>query len=162
MIAKVYKIQGKKGLFDEQFNVDRLTELGNPLAKVSNIINFESFRNELESTQKKSNNIHHVGAKPFDVVMMFKIVLLQYYFGLSYKQIEYHIIDRLSFRKFLKIETGDSVPKSKTIWLFAKNIQKNGVFKSILNQISQSLNVNGIKLRKGNCSDLILYKINKT
>ena len=44
-----YKNQGKKGLFDEQFTIERLSEIGNPLEKISNVIDFESFRSTIEA-----------------------------------------------------------------------------------------------------------------
>ena len=54
-----YKATGKKGLFDEQFNIERLSAIGNPLEKIDNIIDFEAFRATLESkllnTEKKNN-----------------------------------------------------------------------------------------------------------
>ncbi|HRP89917.1 MAG TPA: transposase [Edaphocola sp.] len=31
------------------------------------------------------------------------------------KQIEYQILDRLSFKKFLDLESGDKVPDEKTV-----------------------------------------------
>ena len=53
-----YKNQGKKGLFDEQFTIERLSEIGNPLEKISNVIDFESFRSTIEAkllnTEKKT------------------------------------------------------------------------------------------------------------
>jgi len=110
MLTQEYKMTGKKGLFDDQFTIERLSAIGNPLEKIGNVIDFESFRKTLESkllnTEKKNNS----GAKPFDVVMMFKIMILQRYYGLKDKQVEYQIIDRLSFKKFLGLESGDKVP----------------------------------------------------
>jgi len=89
MTSQEYKTNGKKGLFDKQFTIERLTAIGNPLEKISNVIDFEVFRNTLESkllnTEKKSN----AGAKPYDVVLMFKILILQRYYGLGDTQIEY-------------------------------------------------------------------------
>ena len=41
---------------------------------------------------------------------MFKVLFLQRYYGLSDHQIEYQIVDRTSFRKFLGIECVDDVP----------------------------------------------------
>jgi hypothetical protein len=70
MSLQCYKAQGKKGLFDEQFTIERLSEIGNPLEKISNVIDFEFFRDTLEAkllnTAKKSN----AGAKPYDLVMI--------------------------------------------------------------------------------------------
>jgi len=53
----------------------------------------------LLNTTKKNN----AGAKSFDVVMMFKIMILQRYYNLGDKQVEYQIVDR----KFLGLETGE-------------------------------------------------------
>jgi len=121
-----YKNQGKKGLFDDQFTIERLSEIGNPLEKISNVIDFESFRSTIEvkllNTEKKNN----AGAKPFDVILMFKIMILQRYYGLGDSQVEYQIIDRLSFKKFLGLESGDKVPDEKTVWLFRERLTKSG------------------------------------
>ena len=46
------------------------------------------------------------GCKPFDVVMMFKILLLKRFYNLSDEQAEYQITDRLSFREFLAYQVG--------------------------------------------------------
>jgi transposase, IS5 family len=44
-----YKSTGNKSLFDEQFSPQKLEEIGNPLAMVSKVIDFEIFRDLLES-----------------------------------------------------------------------------------------------------------------
>jgi len=84
--------------------------MGNPLDKISSVIDFEFFRKLLESKLLNSDKKNNAGAKPFDLVMMFKIIILQRYFGLGDRQIEYQIIDRISFKQFLGLETGDKVP----------------------------------------------------
>lgn len=116
MNKQIYKSTGKKSLFDEHFSIEKLSEIGNPLDKISNVIDFEIFRDLLESkllnTDKKSN----AGAKPFDVVLMFKILILQRYYGLGDKQVEYQILDRTSFKNFLGLDTGDKIPDEKTVY----------------------------------------------
>ena len=98
MSLQKYKRKGKKGLFDEQFTIESLSAIGNPFEKISNVIGFKIFRATLElkllNTEKKNNT----GAKPFDVIMMFKIIILQHYYGLGETKVEYQIIDRLSFK----------------------------------------------------------------
>jgi hypothetical protein len=68
------------------------------------------FRNTLEDGILNKDKKSNAGAKPYDVVMMFKIMILQRYYGLGDTQIEYQIHDRLSFKKFLCLESGDKVP----------------------------------------------------
>ncbi len=105
-----YKSQGNFGLFDEQETYQKLSEIGNPLEKISSVIDFEMFRNTLEDGILNKDKKSNAGAKPYDVVMMFKIMILQRYYGLGDTQIEYQIHDRLSFKKFLCLESGDKVP----------------------------------------------------
>jgi len=87
-----------------------MNEMGNPLKKISSVIDFEFFRELLESKLLNTDKKNNAGAKPYDYVMMFKIMILQRYFGLGDKQIEFQIVDRMSFKQFLGLETGDKVP----------------------------------------------------
>ncbi len=124
---QIYRSTGKKSLFDDQFSIEQLSEIGNPLEKISNVIDFEMFRLLLESkllnTTKKSN----AGAKPFDVVLMFKILILQRYYGLGDRQVEYQILERTSFKNFLRLDTGDKIPDGKTVRAFRESPTKSGL-----------------------------------
>lgn len=64
MKEQKYKTQGKKGLFDEQFTVDRMKEIGNPLEAISKVIDFEMFRPSLEDKLLNKNKKNNAGAKP--------------------------------------------------------------------------------------------------
>lgn len=48
MNKQTYKTTGNKSLFDQQFTVEKLEEIGNPLAMISKVIDFEMFRGLLE------------------------------------------------------------------------------------------------------------------
>ncbi len=77
MALQKYKTTGSISLFVEQETYQKLSTIGNPLEKICNIANFKMFREILEaglSNKKKKNNAR---AKPYDVVMMFKIIILQ-------------------------------------------------------------------------------------
>lgn len=95
-----YKVSGKRGLFDEQETHEKLVAIGNPLEMIDQVVDFEMFREILESKLLNLNKKNNAGAKPYDVVLMFKILILQRYYGLGDKQIEHQILDRLSFKKF--------------------------------------------------------------
>ncbi|MCF6307028.1 MAG: IS5/IS1182 family transposase, partial [Flavobacteriaceae bacterium] len=73
----MYKTQGKKGLFDEEFTRERLSAMGNPLEAIIKVIDFELFREPLERKLLNTNKKNNAGAKPYDVVMLFKILILQ-------------------------------------------------------------------------------------
>ena len=44
-----YKSTGNRGFFDEQENMSKLSAKGNPLERISKVIDFEFFRESLES-----------------------------------------------------------------------------------------------------------------
>jgi len=72
------------------------------------VIDFEMFRPELEENMLNQEKKSSVGCKPYDVVMMFKIILLKRFYNLSDEQAEYQINDRLSFREFFRFDNGRS------------------------------------------------------
>ena len=93
MLLQNYKKSGNKGLFDEQETEQKLTSIGNPLEMINKVIDFEMFRESLESKLLNTDKKNNAGAKPYDVVMMFKIMVLQRYYGLGGTQIEYQNCD---------------------------------------------------------------------
>lgn len=153
MISQDYKATGKKGLFDEQFTIERLSAIGNPLENISNVVDFEEFRNTLESKLLNTEKKNNAGAKPYDVVMMFKIMILQRYYGLGDKQVEFQIIDRLSFKKFLGLESGDKVPDEKTVWAFRENLTKSGAVELLFSQFIDFLESKNLIFNEGKLID---------
>ena len=149
----MYKPQGNKGFFDEEFTKERLSDMGNPLESVSKVIDFESFRELLESKLLNTNKKNNAGAKPYDVVMLFKILILQRYYGLGDRQVEYQILDRMSFKTFLGLETGDRVPDQKTVWSFRERITKTGLVEDLFEQFTSFLEEKELILNEGQLVD---------
>lgn len=148
-----YKTASNKSLFDQQFTVEKLEEIGNPLAMISKVIDFEMFREVLESKILNCNKKNNAGAKPFDVVLMFKILILQRYYGLGDKQVEYQILDRTSFKTFLGLETGDKVPDEKTVWAFRENLTKTGLTEDLFSEFKSFLESKALIFNEGQMID---------
>ena len=153
MKVQTYKSQGKKTLFDEQFNSEKLAKIGNPLDMISKVIDFDMFRVLLENKLLNSNKKNNAGAKPYDVVMMFKITILQRYYGLGDKQVEYQIIDRISFKDFLGLKTGDKVPDEKTVWAFREALTQTGLVEDLFEQFKNHLEDKDLIFNEGQLID---------
>lgn len=149
----IYKNTGKRMLFDESENAEKLTTMGNPLEMLSKVVDFEYFRPFLEESLVKKDKKSNAGAKPFDVVMMFKILVLQRYYGLSDREIEYQIIDRSSFKKFLGLGSGDKVPDEKTIWAFRENLTKVDLVDKLFDAFRDYLASKGLIANEGKIID---------
>ena len=152
-MSRRYKSQWKIGLFDKEFATKHLSEMGNPLEAISKVIDFEYFRSLLESKMLNTNKKNNAGAKPFDVVVMFKIMLLQRYYNLGDHQVEYQIVDRNSFKDFLGLETGDKVPDEKTIWFFREKLTQMAVVEDLFDKFKVYLNDKGLIFNEGKIVD---------
>ncbi len=149
----MYKPRGKKGLFDEEFTKERLSAIGNPLEAISKALDFEMFRESLENKLLNTNKKNNAGAKPYDLVLLFKILILQRYYGLGDRQVEYQILDRTSFKTFLGLATGDKVPDEKTVWSFRERITKTGLVEELFEQFISFLEEKELILNQGQMID---------
>ena len=68
-----------RGLFDEQIRLEKLSKKQDPLEKLSSHIDFEYFRKPLEKALDKNVEKIKGGRPAYDVVLMFKILILQRY-----------------------------------------------------------------------------------
>jgi IS5 family transposase len=99
--------------------------------------------------ERKSN----AGRKPFDVVLMFKVLVLESLYNLSDEKIEFQIRDRISFMRFLDLSLGDAVPDEKTIWLFREQLTEAGLIKRLFQEFDGFLEEKGFSARKGQIID---------
>jgi IS5 family transposase len=84
---------------------------------------------------------------------MFKILILQRYYGLGDKQIEYQIIDRTSFKNFLGLETGDKIPDEKTVWAFRESITNEGLVDDLFSEFKTYLESKELIFNQGQLVD---------
>jgi IS5 family transposase len=118
---KTFKRHRDYGFWDQDIRLSKLSHLGDPLEKLNKGVNFEMFREILESRLTKEPQ-GKGGRPPYGYVMMFKIIILQRYYNLSDDQAEYQINDWMSFMRFLNLSIADDIPDSKTVWHFREQL----------------------------------------
>src|SRR5580704_2696018 len=93
---------GQLGFFDADKRLAAISAKGDPLEMIDRVVPFESFRAEIEAAvltpadEKRSN----AGRKRIDVIVMFRMLVLQSRYNFSDEQAEYHVHDRMSFTRF--------------------------------------------------------------
>jgi len=140
------------GLLDWHIRFQQLDAGGDPLPKLKKLVNWERFRPELEGLRDKERK-SNAGRKPFDVVLMFKVLVLQSLYNLSDEKIEFQIRDRISFMRFLDLSLGDAAPDQKTIWLFREQLTEAGLIKRLFEEFDAFLEEKGFSARKGQIID---------
>lgn len=149
---KTFKRSKAVGFFDEDFRLEKLTKLGDPLDRLAKGIDFELFRSllleHLEVEPKGKG-----GRRPYDYVLMFKVLILQRFYNISDDQTEYQICDRLSFMRFLGLTLADDVPDSKTIWQFRERLTDLGLVEVLFDTFLMKLQELDLVVHKGKIVD---------
>ena len=146
------KNKNERGFFDEQFRLEKLTQQNDPLVKLLEEINWEQFRKILTvAFEKEEKGIG--GRLPFDYIMMFKILVIQRYYNLSDEQMQFQILDRLSFMRFLGLTLSDIVPDEKTIWLFRENLITHKLVEPLFDKFLNSLEKANLVGKEGRMVD---------
>jgi IS5 family transposase len=109
------------GFFDVDERLAALSAAGDPLERLSEVVDFELFLPVLDAALARSDRSRG-GRPPYNPVLMFKVLVLQALYSLSDDAAEFQIRDRLSFMRFLGLGLGDRVPDAKTIWLFREQL----------------------------------------
>ena len=148
-------MRDQPGFFDIDDRLKRLSDLGDQLEAFRVVVDFETFRPELNAALSYSNGSQG-GRPPFDPVMMFKILVIQAANNLSDERTEFLINDRLSFMRFLGLSLADRVPDARTIWLFREKLTKAGAIKTLFARFDAMLREVGYIAMSGQIVDASL------
>lgn len=140
------------GFFDLDDRYQQLEKLGDPLPKLAKVVDWEGFRPVLEKVHQKERK-SNAGRKPFDVVLMFKVLVMQHFYNLADDQTEYQIRDRYSFCRFLGLSPEGRVPDAKTIWLFRERLKTLELVEELFAELMMQIEVAGYIPRRGQIVD---------
>lgn len=140
------------GMFDIDFRMQDIDKNGDPLVALDKAVDWELFRSQLEIIRQKERK-SSAGRKAFDVVLMFKILILQSLYNLSDDATEYQIQDRLSFMRFLGLGLDSRIPDAKTIWLFKEDLALHSLTENLFEEFDGYLWEKGFRAQKGQIVD---------
>ena len=107
---------GQQGFWDEEERLKKLGRKKPTLERLCASIPWEKFRPLLESAFQKERK-SPAGRKRIDVIIMFKMLVLQQLFNLSDEELEFQVNDRRSFEKFIGLGVMDAIPDATTVSL---------------------------------------------
>lgn len=136
------------GSFELEAKYARVSRLGDRLEEFNAIVNWEDFRPLLRQVHAPTSG---PGRPAYDCIVLFKMLVLQSWYGLSDEQLEYQVADRFSFQKFLGFP--EEVPDHSTIWQFREALAKARLHDVLLERLNKQLENNGLKVKKGVIQD---------
>ncbi len=132
-----------------------------PLVRINAIIPWEIFRPRLKLVWREPERKRKspAGRKPWDEVVMFKAIVLCALYNLSDDQVEYQILDRLSFTRFLGLSLTDRVPDAKTVWMYRDKLARAGVIEELFADFDDYLGRRGYKAMGGQIIDASIVSV---
>jgi transposase, IS5 family len=119
------------------------------LSQIPDLIDWTPIRQNLEEMY---NNKSEKGGRPnCDVILMFKILILQQWYGLSDLAVERQMADSISFMAFLDFPS--HFPDSRTIWLFKERMAETKMDKIVWAEFQRQLDAMGLRVKRGTVQD---------
>jgi IS5 family transposase len=131
---------------------EKLSEYGDPLERLDAVMDWKIFMPLISKAFKRQRK-SPAGRKPYNRLMMFKILILQALYNLSDGQTEYQLRDRLSFIRFLGLKLSEEVPDEKTIWNYREVLVKGEVFDKLFAKFNRYLEKKGYSASNGTIID---------
>ena len=128
---------------------ERVKQLGDKLAEVEPLIDWEVFRPIIR--EMYDNRTERGGRPNNDEVVMIKMLVLQFWYGLSDPELERQATDRISFRKFLSFP--EIIPDRATVWAFRERLTQTGKNKEIWGELQKQMDIKGFKVNEGVIQD---------
>jgi IS5 family transposase len=154
------------GFFDLNRRYESLDAKNDPLVALNRMVPWERFRPQslaaLQAADQRATEATRkspAGRKPWDEVLIFKVLVLQSLYNLGDDSVEYLIRDRLSFMRFLGLGLQDSVPDAKTVWLYREALVKTDAAGELFDSFDAYLKKAGYAARGGQIVDATLVPV---
>ena len=144
----------KTDLFASDKRRDKIDRLGDPLTEIGTHIDFTELASEVDRVAPRPVSTQG-GRPPFPTETMVRILVLKRLYNLSDEQMEYQLLDRMSYQRFCGLEMAVNIPDRTTIWTFENRIGEAGA-KVLFDGVSEQLLKQGYLARGGQIIDASL------
>ncbi len=146
---------GQMGFWSITERLAEISARGDPLETLAATVDFEMFRPVLVETVGRPPRWKG-GRPPFDLVVKFRMLVLQSLHGLSLEQTEYPVRDRLSWMRFCGLGPEDRVPDANTLWDFREALIASGALDDLFGRLDRAITAAGYLPRGGQIVDASL------
>ena len=117
------------------------------LYRIDSIIDWSKIRSMLAKAEY--TRPFEGGQVAYSAVLMFKMFLIQKYYGLSDRQLEEHMNCNILFMDFCGIGLGVPIPDHSTICRWRERFQEKGIFDLAFQETNNQLENKGIQVKDG-------------
>ena len=115
--------------------------------QIDTLLDWESISKVIDKHYKKGESA--VGCPSYDGLLLFKMCLLQTWYGLSDYEVEDRVNDSISFSYFCGLNIDQVAPDHSTLSRFRTAMTKAGAFDPLFKEINAQLEARQIIIKKG-------------
>jgi IS5 family transposase len=144
----------KTDLFADTHHREKIDKLGDPLSEIGSYIDFVALASEVDRIAPRPDSPQG-GRPPFPTETMVRILVLKRLYNLSDEQMEYQLLDRMSYKRFCGLALATNIPDRTTVWVFENRIGEAGA-QAIFDGVTTQLLKKGFIARGGQIIDATL------
>lgn len=144
----------KTDLFAAEHHHRLIDKLGDPLAAIEREIDFGKLAARVDEIAPRIENPKG-GRPPYPTETMVRILILKRLNNLSDEQVEYQLLDRMSYKRFCGLMDAVTIPDRTTVWTFENRIGEAGA-RAIFDGVESQLFAKGYIPRCGQVIDATL------
>lgn len=148
----------KISLFADQEREAKLNKLGDALQVLEQHVDFKALAAEVDRAAPRPSR-ERGGRPPFPTELMVRVLLIQQLFNLSDEQMEFQLLDRLSYQRFVGLRSSSQIPDRTTIWTFKERLIAAGASESIFDAVNRQLAKHGFIARGGQMIDASFVQV---
>jgi len=150
----------KTSLFADQEREAKLNKLDDALRVLEQHVDFAALAAEVDGAAPRPSR-ERGGRPPFPTELMVRVLLIQQLFNLSDEQMEFQLLDRLSFQRFAGLRPSSQIPDRTTIWTFKELLVVAGASETIFEAVNKQLAKHGFIARGGQMIDASIVQAPK-
>lgn len=148
----------KESLFAAEEREAKLDRLGDVLREMERHIDCKALAAEIDRAAPRPSR-ERGGRPPFPTELMVRALILQHWYGLSDEPMEYQVLDRLSFQRFLGLRRSSQVPDRTPFWTFRERLTATQAGDALFEAVNRQLARHGDIARGGQIVDASLVPV---
>ena len=142
----------KQSLFAAEEREAKLNKLGDVLQRLEEHVDFAALAGEVDRAAPRPS-AQHGGRPPFPTELMVRVLIIQQLYNLSDEQMEFQLLDRLSFQRFAGLRYSSQIPDRTTLWTFRERLIAAKASETLFDAANRELAKHGYIARGGQIID---------
>ena len=149
-------------LFVDERRQEKLIQFTSVLVRLGELVDWKGLAAAVNQATGREAPQPKGGRPPYPTEAMLKIVVLQQLYGnLSDEQMEYALLDRASWQRFVGLAHARDLPDARTLWAFKELLAQGGGAKALFDIVGAQLAQAGLQAQGGQIIDATIITVPK-